>query len=361
MFIDNLVTPWAFLLVPVFFFVAPFLRNWSIRDVPAPFPAAWSNLWLMYHSRKGQRSFAVDAAHKKYGKFVRIQPNHVSIADEAAIQAVYGHGNGFIKSEYYDVYVSIVRGLFNTRDRAEHARKRKLISHTFSAKSVAQFEQYMHANLEMFAKQWDKLSAEAPKGGYTKMDALNWYNYLAFDVIGDLAFGEPFGMLERGEDVAVLQMTLDGPPTRAPAIEVINRRGEVSNTLGCIPQLKPYAAYIPDPFFTKGAKAVEQLAGIAIARVNKRLQNAEKVDRKDVLARLMEGRDDKGQPLGRKELVAEALTQLVAGSDTTSNTSCALLFYVLKNPHALKKLQRELDAALPTNDVPTFEQVKDLP
>ncbi len=39
----------------------------------------------------------MDEAHKKYGKFVRIQPNHVSIADADAIQIVYGHGNGFLK------------------------------------------------------------------------------------------------------------------------------------------------------------------------------------------------------------------------------------------------------------------------
>jgi benzoate 4-monooxygenase len=40
----------------------------------------------------------VDEAHKKYGKLVRIQPNHVSIADASAIPIVYGHGNGFLKS-----------------------------------------------------------------------------------------------------------------------------------------------------------------------------------------------------------------------------------------------------------------------
>ena len=29
------------------------------------------------------------------------------------------------------------------RDRGDHARKRKIVSHTFSAKSIGQFEQYM--------------------------------------------------------------------------------------------------------------------------------------------------------------------------------------------------------------------------
>ena len=42
-------------------------------------------------------------------------------------------------------------------------------------------------------------------------------------------------------------------------------------TIGCLPQLKPWAAYLPDPFFYQGVAAVQNLAGIAIARVNERL------------------------------------------------------------------------------------------
>jgi len=86
----------------------------------------------------------------------------------------------------------------------------------------------MHHNLEDLRAQWDRMSASAPKGGYAEIDALNWFNYLAFDIIGDLAFGEPFGMLKRGKDFAEVRATPDSEPTVAAAIEVLNRRGEVS-------------------------------------------------------------------------------------------------------------------------------------
>lgn len=263
--------------------------------------------------------------------------------------------------EYYDAFVSIQRGLFNTRNRAEHTRKRKTVSHTFSAKSIGQFEQYIHGNLELLVQQWDKRSKEA-EGGYYKFDALHWFNYVAFDVIGDLAFGAPFGMLEKGKDEAAVQLTPGAKPTTAPAIEVLNRRGEVSNAIGCYPAIKPYAKYLPDPFFSKGIEAVQNLAGIAIARVSERLEAAEKgeIQRVDLLARLMEGKDEKGEKLGRAELTAEALTQLIAGSDTTSNTSCALLYHCLMHPNVVIKLQAELDTALPQPGVPSYEQVKDL-
>jgi cytochrome P450 len=263
-------------------------------------------------------------------------------------------------SEYYDAFVSIRRGLFNTRDRAEHTRKRKVVSHTFSAKSVGQFERYIHANLDLFVAKWTNLSKtqKDPATGYASIDALHWFNYLAFDIIGDLAFGQPFGMLEHERDFAEIRKSPDAPPTTAPAIEVLNRRGEVSGALGCLPQLKPYAKYLPDPFFSRGVEAVENLAGIAIARVKQRLDHPN-TDRVDLLARLMEGKDAAGQKLGREELTAEALTQLIAGSDTTSNTACAILYYVVRTAGVLPKLQKELDAAVPKG-VPSYDQVKDL-
>jgi benzoate 4-monooxygenase len=143
----------------------------------------------------------------------------------------------------------------------------------------------------------------------------------------------------------------------------LNRRGEVSATLGCLPQLKPYARWLPDPFFSKGLTAVQNLAGIAIARVKERLDNPPDIDRKDLLARLQEGRDEKGDPLGFEELTAEALTQLIAGSDTTSNSSCALLYHVARTPDVLQKMQKELDEAIPDKSVmvPDYEAIRHLP
>lgn len=264
-------------------------------------------------------------------------------------------------SEYYDAFVSINRGLFNTRDRVEHTRKRKTISHTFSAKSVGQFETYMHQNLALFVRQWDAFSKNA-HGQYSVVDSLQWFNYLAFDIIGDLAFGAPFGMLEKGRDITEIQMTPGADVSYAPAVEVLNRRGEVSGTLGCLPQLKRYAKHLPDPFFSQGLAAVENLAGIAVARVSQRLEATQDDQRVDLLARLMQGKDESGAKLGRAELTAEALTQLIAGSDTTSNTSCAILYWTVKTPGVVEKLQRELDAAIPQDvDIPTYDMVKDLP
>lgn len=219
----------------------------------------------------------------------------------------------------------------------------------------------MHQNLEIFVRQWDTLSANA-HGRFSTIDCLQWFNYLAFDIIGDLAFGAPFGMLAKAKDITEIQLEPGAAISYVPAVEVLNRRGEVSGTLGCLPQLKPYAKWLPDPFFSKGLAAVENLAGIAVARVSQRLEGKQDTDRVDLLARLMQGKDETGAKLGRAELTAEALTQLIAGSDTTSNTSCAILYWATKTPGVVEKLQCELDVAIPTGTaIPSYDMVKDLP
>ncbi|KAI1097656.1 cytochrome P450 [Jackrogersella minutella] len=366
--LHQLISPWGLVvgcIALVAYYLYPYLITYShLRDIPAPFPAQFTNLWLLYTARRGKRHCMVDEVHKKLGPLVRIQPNHISVADDDAIQVIYGHGNGFLKSEFYDAFVSIRRGVFNTRDRAEHARKRKLVSSTFAPKSIVQFEPYIHENLKVFASRWDELIDNSTSGDKTAyIDCLKWFNYVAFDTIGDLAFGAPFGMLKAGADIAEVHTAANSAPIYAPAVDILNRRGEVSATLGCLPQLKPYAKWLPDPFFSKGLTAVQNLAGIAIARVKDRLENPPDINRQDLLALLQEGRDEKGEPLGFEELTAEALTQLIAGSDTTSNSSCALLYYATRTPGVLQNLQKELDAAIPGDDaaVPEYDAVKNLP
>lgn len=215
------------------------------------------------------------------------------------------------------------RGLFSTRSRADHTRKRKIVAHTFSVKSVMQFEQYMHQNLNELLRQWDLICQKAPANSkFARFDCLPWFSYLTFDTIGDLAFGAPFGMLKNGQDTIEYMDYPGGPSKYMRAVDALSRRGEAFAVLGCLPFLKKIGHLLPDSFLRNGVRSGGQVAGIAIARVNERLASTatNENERVDILTRLMEGKDVNGHPLGREELTAEALTQLIAGSDTTSNT-----------------------------------------
>lgn len=100
-----------------------------------------------------------------------------------------------------------------------------------------------------------------------------------------------------------------------PAVQILNDRGEFSASMGVLPPWwRPYVRLLP--WYSKGSKAVKNLAGLAVAAVAKRLTTP--TDRVDLLSKLQQGRDDEGNLMGTAELTAEAMTQLIAGSDTTS-------------------------------------------
>ena len=77
----------------------------------------------------------------------------------------------------------------------DHRRLRKLQSHAFSEKALAAQESLMQSHPLLFVKKLKEQCQKPTKG----LVALNqWYNFTTFDLIGDLAFGEPFGLTEQG-------------------------------------------------------------------------------------------------------------------------------------------------------------------
>ncbi len=54
--------------------------------------------------------------------------------------------------------------MFNTRDRAEHTRKRKVVSHIFSQKNVLEFEPHLKRHVLQLIKWWDQFYDLALKG-----------------------------------------------------------------------------------------------------------------------------------------------------------------------------------------------------
>ncbi|KAG5732235.1 Benzoate 4-monooxygenase [Termitomyces sp. T112] len=370
--------------------LVPYLSDpHNARALPGPWLARFSDLWLGLVSKAGHRSETIHKLHLKHGPFVRIAPNHVSIAHPEALQVVYAHGNGALKSDFYDAFVSIRRGIFNTRDRNEHTRKRKFVAHIFSQKSVVEFEPHIRLHIAALVNQWDRLFNLAVKGekgtegggwqgrnGRLYLDCLLWANYLAFDIVGDLAFGAPFGMIQAAKDIAKVPknqsqeqaMSSYGKASRpedvaeVPAVKILNGRGEYSMSLGVLPtRWRPFARMIP--WYRRGEKDVKTLAGIAIMAVKNRLMFDS--DRVDLLAKLKNSKDSNGNYMSREEVTAEALTLLIAGSDTTSNSTCAIIYHLASNPSIQHKLQRELDEQLgPASDddfALTADQVKSLP
>ena len=101
-----------------------------------------------------------------------------------------------------------------------------------------------------------------------------------------------------------------------PAVRILNDSGNYSASMGVLPLWARYLSKKFHPWYRKGSVAMENITGLAVAAVSKRLKTP--TDRADLLSKLQAGKDDEGKPMGHEELTSEVLTNLIAGSDTTS-------------------------------------------
>jgi len=69
--------------------VINYLRN-PLRNVPGPFLAKFTNLWLVYQIRKGSMHRKIVELHEQYGPLVRLGPHEISTADIDSLRLIYG-------------------------------------------------------------------------------------------------------------------------------------------------------------------------------------------------------------------------------------------------------------------------------
>lgn len=159
-------------------------------------------------------------------------------------------------------------------------------------------------------------------------------SYLAFDVIGNFAFGKPFGFVVQGRDPYNL-------------INTIDKRGETLNVLGTLPTwLRGWMRYnFADQFWSSGLRATSNLEKIGREAYLQRKATGKA--RKDLLSFLIDAKDsDTGAPLKEEEIVAESISFIVGGSDTTSSTMANFMDFVSRDADLQLRIQREIDEAV---------------
>jgi len=133
----------------------------------------------------------------------------------AALRDIYGsHRANVGKAEFYDSFVHPAPNTHNARDKALHARKRRVLSHGFSDGAVRSMERFLIGNIDLFCANIAPANDSAPshpasdntKGWSEPRCMTDWCSYLAMDILGDLCFGKAFNMLEREDNRYALDL-----------------------------------------------------------------------------------------------------------------------------------------------------------
>lgn len=78
--------------------------------------------------------------------------------------------------------------LLHTRDLEEHAKLRRPWNRAFSAVAVKNYEKPLKKRVQELVHSLERVCSESTDG-IGKVDLARWVSFLAFDFMGDLAYG----------------------------------------------------------------------------------------------------------------------------------------------------------------------------
>ncbi|GIZ42184.1 hypothetical protein CKM354_000546200 [Cercospora kikuchii] len=311
-----------------------------LRKIPGPWYNSVTGIPSRFAStvQKRQAHYAHEL-HKKYGPYVRFSPNEVLISDPAAFREIHKAGTHFYKTDLYK-FLNPTKpgegpyGMFQATDPAQHSRHRKLLGKGFT-------QNYLRSNWEGRIQekaesliQYLKSDAKKSSG---EVDIYKWLPLFAGDVIAELAFGQSFGMMERGKPDEIITY-------------------ESGNTFAyAFPLLYQIVRWIPHPRIQSAFGGNQVLLKRGRVAVENSKANAGATN---LFAKAVADAEKGDTLLTDEEIVIEAGDFLFAGTDTTATTLTYLIWSVLRDQSVQKDIEDEVaELTEPYSD----EQLEQLP
>ena len=312
-------------------YIASIRYERNLRDIPGPFIASFTNLWRFWDAIEAQVQFTHIKLHEKYNsKLVRIGPRVVSVSDPGAAPIIYSLNSGFIKSQFYPVQQTAVKGkftasLFNTTDEDYHQLIKRPIANAYSMSTLVEFEPFVDSTSSVFMKKFERFADSGQV-----MDLGVYLQRYAFDVIGEITFSKRLGFLETDSDVDNI-------------IRDINTKLRYSAIIGQMPILDKFLA--KNPILLKLGAPTHPITAFARKRLQERFSSKEPIPagRRDFLQRTLEAKEKHPDIVDDARVLSYNAANVFAGSDTTAISLRSIVYYLLKTPSALRKLQEEID------------------
>lgn len=216
-------------------------------------------------------------------------------------------------------------GVLTTDDPA-HLRRRRVLQPAFHRARVAGYARAMVAEAERTGDAWATRD---------EIDAGAEMTRLTLAVVGTSLFGANVG---------------DAAHVVARVIaSVAERGGKLQPFLAALaPLLLAQRGASPRPtklIFARERAALERVVDPIVA-AGRRATAAQLAARGDLLAMLLEARDEDGLPLADDDVRNELITMVLAGHETTASALTWAWYLLARDPRASEALRHELDATL---------------
>ncbi|MCJ1284882.1 hypothetical protein MMC26_004219 [Xylographa opegraphella] len=305
---------------------------------PGPRFAAATKIPVVYAALAGNTPRWLHALHTAYDSdVIRTSPDELSFTAPAAWHDMYAQVPGR-KALPKDMRLFVGIDSIITANDADHSRLRRILAHAFSDKALREQEPLLQTHVDAFVAGMRERA-----GG--PVDVTPWFSYYTFDVIGDLAFGEPFDCLR---DARL-------HPWVAALFQALQFVVFVSATMQFPPAHRALRACIPASLL----RGRNTLLGRSAATVDRRLARADAAGRRDFMHYILRQTADKG--MSRAEVHGNAASLIVAGGETSSGILTGALYLLLTHPAHHARLVREIRAACPTPAALTVAALSRLP
>ncbi|KAF2202045.1 cytochrome P450 [Delitschia confertaspora ATCC 74209] len=334
-------------------YVVAYLSS-PLKQLPGPFLAKFTNWWRFWNHYTQTHIETQQKLHKKYGKYVRLGPNVVSISDPNLIKRIYDTRGNFVKSDYYSINDAkqgphIIPNLFSTRSNEFHSKTIRPVQKLYAFPNTYQIEHLMDKTIRVLCTQLEERFMEGSNAGKT-CDLADWVSFYAWDILGETTFSKRIGFLEAGEDLGNM---LKSAESVMRYFSVIGQMPALDQWLG-----KNDWCPIKFPDFSIAAG---QCVDIFMERMKNLQENPEAVaNANDFMNGFLKAKEEFPESVTDNEVIGYLILNILGGADTTAIVQKAIFYWILKNPSAHKKLVEELDAAKICYP-PTYDSVSHLP
>lgn len=285
---------------------------------------------------RGVLEFKYAEFHEKYGEVVRVNADEVAFIRPEAWKDIYGHGHAEFPKHFPGLKLDTKKIVFSSSK--DHFRYRRAMLPAFSDKALRLQEPLMRVYIDLLVKRLRELSETGEP-----VNLVRWYNFTTFDLIADLAYGTPLQGLAEGKSNAWL------------------------DNIGNIIKLLPLMAF--GSMFPLVGTAMQFLAGPQIRNAEKkhyafaskmamdRIYHKKQPDRGDFMDFMLRSRGE-AHEMKDDELASNADLIMLAGSETTATLLSGVTYWLLKTPHALKKVTEEVRQAFKSDEEITFDDAR---
>ncbi|ORY58587.1 cytochrome P450 [Pseudomassariella vexata] len=316
------------LIYIIYSYTKSYLR---LSHIPGPPFASLTYFYLIWHITTYRQSAHYRSVNERYGHLARIGPNQLLTDDPEVLRRMGAARSTYSRSEWYDAArMDPYRDtLFSIGDTDEHDRLKAKLSFGYGGKENPGLEDGIDEQLNGWVALIRRKYVSTDEK-LRPMDLATTTQYFTLDALTKIAFGRAFGYLSTDSDVNdyikevakyILGLVLC---TEVPWLRKILT----------FPLLLKYVG--PKPTDKAG---YGKMLAVAEEIIRPRFEPGAK-DHQDMLGSFIR------HGVSRRDCQAEALFQIIAGSDTTATAMRGTMLNLMTAPHAYYTLQQEIDDAI---------------